>query len=192
MSQTTPVQEHTVKEGNNPSQADVLVTSGFWGETPWHFFASIHQVDPALCTAAFCIVTYQGNLVLTEHGSRGFEFPGGHVDPNEEISSTVRREIREESGTIIVDPQYVGYKKVSPLAPIPHRDKAGEFYPYPHSYVPYFVAEASELLSAEELASDVKSRKVATLAEARSLLSATQNHIAIVEYLMNLGRLNLK
>src|SRR6185369_17452034 len=148
---------------------ELVVTEGRWGEVPWQFVVNGPEPEAALCTAAFCIVTYQGKLVLVEHNSRGYEFTGGHVDPDEDIGTTVTREVGEEARATIDHPQFFGYKKVSPLEPIPHRDKQGEFYPFPHSYVPYYFAEATSL---EDIApaADIKSIRLATYEEALGLL----------------------
>jgi ADP-ribose pyrophosphatase YjhB (NUDIX family) len=172
--------------------AEYLVTSGQWGEIPWQFFASQTEIDPKLCTAAFCIVTYQGQLVLVQHGKRGYEFPGGHIDGNETAQEAVRREIREESGVIILQPTFFGYKKVSPLNPIPHRDKPNEYYPFPHSYVPYYFAEASEIMENPMLTPDVATVKLTSWADAQHLLTAEQNHQALVAYLLSIGAVTLR
>src|SRR3972149_11794246 len=101
---------------------EAIVTEGKWGEVPWQFVVNTQEPSIELCTAVFCIVTYQGKLVLVEHNTRGHEFTGGHVDPNEEISATVAREGRGEGRAVISKPQFFGYKKGFPKETIPHRD----------------------------------------------------------------------
>lgn len=160
------------------------VIEGKWGDVPWEFIADEHEPDLELCTAAFCIVTHQGKLVLVEHHSRGYEFTGGHVDPQEKIADTVIREIREESRVVIKSSRFFGYKKVSPLKPIPHRDKPGQFYPFPHSYIPYYVADAIEILDSEEFTPDIKSVRLATYEEGLALLEPGQSHEKILNYLV--------
>jgi 8-oxo-dGTP pyrophosphatase MutT (NUDIX family) len=172
-----------------------VVTQGEWaGGIPWQFFAAFpNESIPAheLCTAAFCVVTYHNRLVIVEHVSRGFELPGGHIDPDEAIANTVEREVREEVGARINSPQFFGYKRVSPPAPIPHRDNPNLFYPFPHSYVPYFYAEAIELFNIP-LASDVKQVKIVSLDEAKSLFAPGHNHHHIVEDLIKQKAITLK
>jgi len=166
---------------------EAIVTEGKWGEVPWQFVVNTQEPSIELCTAVFCIVTYQGKLVLVEHNTRGHEFTGGHVDPNEEISATVAREVREESRAIISKPQFFGYKKVSPKEPIPHRDDPSKYYPFPHSYVPYYFAEATELLENEAFTPDIKSIRLADYEEALNLLQPGHNHDKILSYLVDHG-----
>ena len=161
-----------------------LVTQGNWNNIPWQFMADSVMPDLTLSTAAFCIVTFQGKLVLVEHHSRGFEFSGGHVDPEENILDTVIREVREESRAIITNPIFFGYKQISPAEPIPHRDKPGHFYPFPHSYIHYYWAEASHLDESEPLAADVKSVRLADYEEALQLLEPGHNHDKILDFLV--------
>jgi 8-oxo-dGTP pyrophosphatase MutT (NUDIX family) len=170
----------------------ILITEGKWGETPWQFFADHNPPDTSLCTATFCIVTFQEKIVLVKHTSRGYEFPGGHIDYNEHPTETVRREIREEAGIIIKQPIYFGYKKVSPAEPIPHRDNPSKIYPFPHSYTLYYFAEAEEIMRNIELTSDVIATKIVNLNEAKELLAIEQNHHVIMEYLLNNQLIKLK
>lgn len=171
-----------------------IITRGEWaGGIPWEFLSTPIAQLPSqeLCTAAFCVVTFQGKLVIVEHVSRGFELPGGHVNLDEEIAKTVEREVLEEVGASIRSPQYFGFKRVSPPEPIPHRDNPALFYPFPHSYVPYFYAEAVELFDTQ-LTSDVKGVKVVTFAEAKALFAPGHNHHHIVEHLINAGTIEVK
>lgn len=160
-----------------------VITNGAWGDIPWEFIADSVEPEAKLCTAAFCIVTYESKLVLVKHGSRGYEFAGGHIDPYESADEAVRREVLEESGAL-VSPQFFGYKKVSPAQPIYHRDQPDTPYPFPHSYIPYYFAEADELLLGTELAADVEGIYLATLAEAYQLLAPDHNHEKIIEFLI--------
>lgn len=181
----------SIQQNSQKKVAPDVITQGKWGEVPWQFVVDTNQPDISLCSAAFCIVTYQGKLVLVEHGFRGYEFTGGHVDPNEEIATTVAREVREESRAVIAEPKYFGYKKVSPTHPIPHRDNPNDFYPFPHSYVPYYFADASELLENEVFTSDIKSVRLVTYEEALQLLQPGHNHEKILDYLVQNQLINI-
>lgn len=178
---------------DNASQEHIITTGEWAGGVPWQFIASKDQESlPTLedCTAAFCVVTYKEKLVIVEHKKRGWELPGGHIDLDEAVSKTVEREVREEVGASIQPPQYFGYKKVFPKERVPHRDKPGMFYPFPHSYVPYFYAEAIELFNIP-LADDVIAVRTVSFQEAQLLFTAGQNHHAIVEYLLQKGAITL-
>lgn len=180
------------KHDTQPKSSGKMVTEGRWGEVPWQFLAQVQEPSIELCTAAFCIVTHKGKLVLVEHSSRGHEFTGGHVDPNETITETVIREIREESRAVIDSPQFFGYKRVSPAQPIAHRDDPNKFYPFPHSYVPYYFAEASEILEDDDFTSDIKSVRLASYQDALSLLQPGHNHDKILSYLIANGLIIVK
>jgi 8-oxo-dGTP diphosphatase len=49
---------------------------------------------------------------LTEHEDRGFEFPGGKVEPMECAEEAALREVKEETGAAVRHLQYVGQYKV--------------------------------------------------------------------------------
>lgn len=168
-------------------ESKIILTQGKWGDTPWEFVIDSSMPEPSLCTATFCIVTYQKRVVLVEHSKRGFEFAGGHIDPHESCHITVKREVLEESGAVINNLNHFGYKKVSPPEPVSHRDNPHLVYPYPHSYVPYFYAEADELLLNHPLTDDVKGIYLATFAEAKVLLAANHNHEVILNHLVESG-----
>jgi 8-oxo-dGTP pyrophosphatase MutT (NUDIX family) len=162
---------------------DVVIATGMWGDVPWEFIVSPQEPDPQLCDAAFCVVTYQGKVVLTEHKTRGYEFTGGHIEPGESIATAAIREVREEGGAIIDAPRFFGYKKVSPSQPMPHRSVPGRYYPFPHSFVPYYFSEASGLLEGTGLPEDITSVRLASHNEALELLQPDQNHDKILNYL---------
>ena len=62
------------------------------------------QVDDALLKFAVIISKFQGKWVLCKHKERStWEVPGGHREPGEDILTTARRELYEESGAIVFD-----------------------------------------------------------------------------------------
>lgn len=44
------------------------------------------------------IAKYKGKWLLTKHGERGLEFPGGKVEPGESLQEAAKREVYEETG----------------------------------------------------------------------------------------------
>lgn len=173
------------------SASGSILTEGRWREDiPWQFIISDREPDPALCTATFCVTIYNGELLLVNNKSRGWELPGGHLDEGEQLKDALEREILEESGAVIKDPQLFGYKKISPKNPVRYKSTE-RFYPYPHSYVPYYFAEASELFDAQPAVDIVEVKKVG-LKEAKKLLTPGQSHDRIIEHLVRTKKVTIK
>ena len=53
------------------------------------------------------ISRYQDQWLLTHHRTRGFEFPGGKVEPNETAEEAAIREVMEETGGVVHDIHYI-------------------------------------------------------------------------------------
>jgi 8-oxo-dGTP diphosphatase len=58
------------------------------------------------------ICRYGDCWLLTDHGDRGYEFPGGKIEPMERAEQAAVREVKEETGAIVKDLFYVGQYKV--------------------------------------------------------------------------------
>ncbi|MTH54455.1 nucleoside triphosphatase YtkD [Bacillus mangrovi] len=59
------------------------------------------------------VCRYQGKWLLTNHGDRGYEFPGGKVEENETADEAAIREVKEETGGIVSYIQYMGQYRVT-------------------------------------------------------------------------------
>lgn len=80
------------------------------------------------------------NLLLIRHNTRGWDIPGGHIEPGESLDTALRRELFEEAAAIassfclllffirLGGPKPPGYK-----------------YPYPESYISCFAGHLLEL-----------------------------------------------
>ena len=55
-------------------------------------------------------VLVQEKLGLKEKYKGGLVFPGGHIEPNESLLDSVIREMKEETGLTIFNPQPCGFK----------------------------------------------------------------------------------
>ncbi|MBS2970153.1 nucleoside triphosphatase YtkD [Metabacillus sp. KIGAM252] len=59
------------------------------------------------------VCRYQDKWLLTNHGDRGYEFPGGKVEENETADEAAIREVKEETGGVVSSLQYMGQYRVS-------------------------------------------------------------------------------
>ena len=64
---------------------------------------SLHRCDGRLppaqaVTAVFALGVKDGKMVLIDDEERGWDIPGGHVEPGETLDQALRREVREEAG----------------------------------------------------------------------------------------------
>lgn len=58
------------------------------------------------------ISLYDRKWLLTKHKTRGFEFPGGNVEPGETAAEAAVREVLEETGGIVKELHYIAQYKV--------------------------------------------------------------------------------
>lgn len=58
------------------------------------------------------ICRFGGKWLLTEHEDRGYEFPGGKVEPMECAEEAALREVKEETGARVKSLKYLGQYKV--------------------------------------------------------------------------------
>lgn len=173
-------------------KGEYVLTEGKWNDNiPWKFIVSKQKPDPDLCTAAFCITSYNGSLLLIQNRKRGWEIPGGHIDEGEGVEHALVREVMEEARAVVENPQMFGYTIVLPESSTPHRDKKGSFYPFPHSYIPYYYAEASDVLDLE-LAPDVIDAKLVSFNEAITILAQGYGHDKVLEYLIRSKLINIR
>lgn len=89
-----------------------------------------------LITGAFVLAFREGELVLTNLYKRGWDIPGGHLEPGESPEDAMRRELYEEAGAVIDTFGLLGYERIRLLGPKPD----GHPYPYPDSYMVFYWA----------------------------------------------------
>jgi ADP-ribose pyrophosphatase YjhB (NUDIX family) len=76
------------------------------------FFGFVLQVPIPPKVSAACFIERDGKLlVLDLTYCKGYAFPGGMIEPNENIETGVIREVREETGLKVESLQYVGSKE---------------------------------------------------------------------------------
>ncbi len=67
------------------------------------------DVEPFSATPkhVWIICQYRENWLLTQHRTRGLEFPGGKVEAGETAEEAARREVMEETGGVLSSLEYV-------------------------------------------------------------------------------------
>lgn len=161
------------------------IASGTWQEgVTWEFFVDSTEPPLNLITGVFALITTaDNNIVLVKHKKRGWEFPGGHIDPHESLEYALRRECKEEAGVDLVDIRQFGYKKITHTKPFPHRDKPGEFYPFPISYLVYYQAKSSTLNTVIH-DKDITEVQMLTVSDAKNVLSDKPQHAILLSQLV--------
>jgi len=88
------------------------------------------------------VVAFIGDCLLTTNlRSRGWDIPGGHVEPGEHPEETVRREVYEETGATLGSLHLLGYHRLRLLGPQP----TAYGYPYPDCYQVFYLAQVISL-----------------------------------------------
>lgn len=102
---------------------------------------SSHLPPLELVTTAFVLAFAGNRLLMTNLTRRGWEIPGGHVEPGERPEEAVRREVLEETGTTLGPLHLLGYQHLRLSGPKPTSYR----YPYPDSYQVFYWAYLATL-----------------------------------------------
>jgi len=98
---------------------------------------------PEQITAAFILAFDCDRLLMTRlrDPQRGWDIPGGRIEPGETPEQAARRETREETGARLGPAHPFAYQRVRLLGPRPE----GYRFPYPDSYMVFFRASIAAL-----------------------------------------------
>ena len=92
-------------------------------------------------TASFMIGIYKNKVVFAYNQNRGIEIPGGHVEKGETVESAAVREMTEETGCIVESPIHI----VRITHECYFEKPEGYKYPFPTSYMEFFVADVIDI-----------------------------------------------
>ncbi len=89
-------------------------TTEYWPETNSRVEFFPTTIPPALPVTAVKIYVFQdGALLLTNVVSRGWDLPGGHIEPGETPEQALVRELKEETGATVDRFELIGYLKIT-------------------------------------------------------------------------------
>lgn len=94
-----------------------------------------------LITSALALAFDGQRLLMTNLQQRGWDLPGGHLEPGETPEEAMRREVFEESGARLGEVRLLGYQRIRLLGAVP----AGYQYPHPDSYQVLYLAQVVAL-----------------------------------------------
>jgi len=90
--------------------------------------------DMELISSAYVFAFDENKKLLLADLNRGWDIPGGHMDPGETPEDTARRETREETGVDVGALMLFGCMSITIDAQKPETYK----YPHPTSIMPYY------------------------------------------------------
>ena len=99
---------------------------------------------------AFVLAFVGDQLLMTHLVERGWDIPGGHIEPGESPEEAARREVYEETGARVGPLHLLGYQRLRLFGPKP----ASYRYPYPDSYQVFYrttVESLEDLLPTSEV-----------------------------------------
>jgi len=95
------------------------------------------QLPPVEHTTAALVFAFESDrLLMTQLKSRGWDLPGGHIEPHETPEQSARREVFEETGARLQQLHCFAHYHIHIDAPKP-KDYP---YPYPDSYMVFYWA----------------------------------------------------
>ncbi len=125
-----------------------------------------------LITSALALIFHEGKFLMTNLRQRGWDIPGGHIDPGETPAETVRREVLEEAAVTLETVCPLGYQQIRLLGDVPD----GYRYPHPDSYQLFYIGHIAQILPFAPTA-EATARHFFTLEAARKQRWVRENQL---------------
>ncbi len=125
-----------------------------------------------LITSALVLAFYEGDFLMTKLHQRGWDIPGGHIEPGETPEETMRREVMEEAAVELGAVQLLGYQRIRLLGEVPVDYR----YPHPESYQIFYIGHVATILPFVPTPEAVD-RAFFPMAEARQQRWVQENHL---------------
>src|SRR3989338_2237218 len=171
--------QNSVSEPTSP----IVLSKGRWDKNiSWEFMISPEKPDSSFCTAVCCVTTFNQKLILVRNKNK-WELPSGIIENGEKEEQAAIREVGEETGAFINNPQMFGYRKLTAQKPVEKPEKQGMYYPFPHSYVIYFHADTSQILERPH-DEEIIEVKIVNFNEAVNLLTTESQYAGILDYMV--------
>jgi 8-oxo-dGTP pyrophosphatase MutT (NUDIX family) len=163
---------------------------GQWSEEiSWRLLSAstVTPTEYALCTAVTVLAAVENQLIVIKN-KRGWEFPAGKRERGETPCQAALREFTEETGLLFpfLSLQIVALKELTATQPQPKPDKPGEFFPFPHSYVWYFLTYLDEKFLPETFQGDVEKAVLKPIDEVKNLVIQSGQYSGLIEYLQKI------
>ena len=123
----------------------VRILENVWGISQNRVTSILDDQAPRadLVTAGFALAFDGENVLLTfvDRPGRGWEVPGGHVEPGESVREAIHRKVMEEAGAEIELLGCIGHDRYDDLA----KERRSSHYPFPTSYMVFYAARVMTL-----------------------------------------------
>ena len=97
--------------------------------------------DRALITTTHILCFSALDMLMVKHEERGWDVPGGHLEPGEDVKMALDRELLEEGSATAKNVELFTILKLNvPNAPKDYK------YPHPVAYICCFIGQVAELM----------------------------------------------